>query len=80
MNESTYLKRMMGLSAELKRTTAAEPYDPDTYNNVVDKMNMLNHRWHVSLSRKRWFVRVVWILLVLLFAWLIFFGRHYNES
>lgn len=74
MNERTYLKRMSVLTRELELAQNAEPYDPDAYNNVVDKMNLLELKWSRRILRKRWITLAVWILVVLLLAWLIFFA------
>ena len=76
MNERTYLKRMSALTRELERTQNAEPYDPDAYNKVIDKMNSLERKWSRSQLRKHWITLVVWLIVVLLLLLLIFFGRH----
>ena len=75
MNERTYLKRMHVLSEELERAKNAEPYDPDAYNIVIDMINTLNRKWSRGLILKHWISLIVWILLALLLALLIFFGR-----
>lgn len=74
MNERSYLKRMHVLSEELERAQDAEPFDPDAYNKVVDDMNETRARYERVLLIKHWITLIVWILVVLLLAWLIFFG------
>ena len=76
MNERTYLKLMSALNNELARARNAEPYDPDAYNEAVDALNRTNRLWSRSLLIKHWITLAVWILIVLLLAWLIFFAPN----
>ena len=53
MNDSEYVYMMVKLSRELERVALAEPYDPDAYNSIVDKLNNLPPRYAKGDPRNR---------------------------
>ena len=64
MTETEYLMQIRFLAEELDRTGSAEPYDPDTYNDVVDQINKLHGTWYRSQRRRPWSVMIlIWILI-----------------
>ena len=62
MTDEEYLKQILALADELDRTGSAEPYDPDTYNDVIDRINKLHGVGYRSQRRRPWIVMIlVWI-------------------
>jgi len=41
MNDKKYLEKMTELTEELERAGNAKPYDPDAYNDVIDRLNLV---------------------------------------
>ena len=67
MTDEEYLKQILALADELDRTGSAEPYDPDTYNDVIDRINKLHGVGYRSQRRRPWIVMIlVWILIAFL--------------
>ena len=67
MTEEEYLKQILALADELDRTGSAEPYDPDVYNDVIDRINRLHGVRYRSQRRRPWIVMIlVWILIAFL--------------
>ena len=67
MTDEEYLKQILALADELDIAGSAEPYDPDTYNDVIDRINRLHGVGYRSQRRRPWIVMIlVWILIAFL--------------
>ncbi len=59
-----YAKAMLMLGDELKDAATANPYDPDIYNDVVDRINALNSTGYRSRRRRPWAAMISVLLLL----------------
>lgn len=65
MNNTEYLKQLRSLSYELTRAGNARPYDPDAYNDVIDRLNGL----FTSKGKRRY--QINWIMIIVTVFWLL---------
>lgn len=71
MNDKTYLQMMIAFMQELEAASSAEPYDPDSYNKIIDALNSTTRVWNRSRRRRRsFFGYLIWFLLGVL-TWIV---------
>lgn len=68
MTECKYLERIIYLAEQLGHAGAARPYDPDSYNAIVDELNKL----HAARFRRR--RRRSWMMITIIVVLAVFFG------
>jgi len=72
MNNTKDLKYLRSLLDELERTGNSRPYDPDAYNDVVDRLNRLFTSQGQCRRRRPWAAVIVFIFLFLVLLYIVF--------
>lgn len=71
MTNTEFIKRMIALTEELERAAAARPYDPDAYNNVIDRLNSITPPWRQRRRRRPWVSLIILIFLLLVLIYIV---------
>jgi len=75
MTEKQYLEKMIDLTEELDNAWRAEPYDPDAYNDVIERINDLHLSNHFKRRRRPWaamfFCLALLCVLMLIVYWIL---------
>ena len=72
MTDIEYCKKLYILTDELERAAKASPFDPDTYNDVIARLNALHSCYIHSPRRRSWFAFASCIVLLIILLWIVY--------
>lgn len=72
MTETEYLMAMYRLRDELERTASAEPYDPESHSDALDKIRDLNRQWSNTLVERRRIKNILCVAAILFVLYLVY--------
>jgi len=80
MTDTEYLEIMVLLCSKLEEAASAEPYDPDAYNKVIDRIQNVKPPWEQRPRRQPWEIIVFVLSLLCLLAYIVWEIVHRTEN
>lgn len=71
MTDREYIEKQIAIIKEFDRATKSKPYDPEFYNSIVDKANLLQQQWQRGRRRRSRFMILFIVFLLYCLAWIV---------